>query len=246
LVLTAVAGFIDVFGYIFIYGIYVAHMSGNTVAAARHLADLEWYGFLRHGWPIVTFIAGLIIGAIMFEAQTHRPARLPVASTLLAETVLIGGFIAAAGGIKLVPAVPTQPAARFYLIVALLTFAMGMQNVTIRKVGGLNIYTTFVTGSLVKFAEATASFIFWVRRRTRRRFRARAGKVVRIALHQRDFLHMMLTGALFVSYLAGAYCGAVTGLRYQLMAMFIPLAILVALTLYSGIRPFIRLAEEEW
>jgi uncharacterized membrane protein YoaK (UPF0700 family) len=246
LVLTGVAGFVDVFGYIFIYGIYVAHMSGNTVAAARHIVDLQWYGFLRHSWPIFTFIIGLVIGAIMFEAQTHRRGRLPVAWTLLAETLLIAVFIPMASGIRLVATVPPQPAARFYPIVALLTFAMAMQNVTIRKVGGLNVYTTFVTGSLVKFAEATASFFFWVWRRTRRRFRARAGKVARIALRQRDFLHMMLTGALFVSYIAGACFGALIGLRYQIVAIFIPLAILIALTIYSAIRPFVRLPEEEW
>jgi uncharacterized membrane protein YoaK (UPF0700 family) len=245
LLLTGVAGYIDVFGYIFIYGIYVAHMSGNTVAAARHMVDLQWYRFLRHAWPIVTFTAGLILGAIMFEFQIRR-VRLPFAATLMLETILVGGFIIAAYGINFVPAVPPQPAGRYYLNVALLTVAMGMQNVTIRKVGGLNVYTTFVTGSLVKFAEATASFIFWVRRRTRNRFRARIAKVIRVAPRQKDMLHVLLTGALFVSYLVGAYFGALAGLRYKLMAMFVPLAVLIIVTMYSAIRPFVQLSEEEW
>jgi len=245
LLLTAVAGYIDVFGYIFIYGVYVAHMSGNTVAAARHMADLHWYGFLRHAWPILTFVGGLIIGAILFEAQVRR-FRWPVASTLLLESILIGGFIAAASGINFAPAVPPQPAGKYYLMVALLTVSMGLQNVTVRKIGGLNVYTTFVTGSLVKFGEAAASFIFWVRRRTRGRFRSRWRKVARTAPHQRDVLHMALTGSLFVCYLAGAYCGAMAGLKFELPAMFIPLGILVSLTFYSAARPFAQLREEQW
>jgi uncharacterized membrane protein YoaK (UPF0700 family) len=245
LVLTVVAGFIDAFGYIYLFDIYVAHMSGNTVAAARHLADLQWYGFVRHGWPIVTFIAGLLIGSVMYEAQISHP-RLPVASTLLVETLLVGGFIAASSGVRFVPTVPPPPAIRYFLIVAMLTIALGMQNVTLRKVGGLNVYTTFVTGSLVKFGESAASLMFWAHRRTRNRFGARAAKVARVAPRQQHFQHMMLTGGLFVCYLVGAYCGALTGLRYQLKAMFMPLAILVALLLYSTIRPFVQLPEQEW
>jgi uncharacterized membrane protein YoaK (UPF0700 family) len=246
LVLTGVAGFVDVFGYLFVYGIYVAHMSGNTVAAARHMVDLEWYGFLRNAWPIAAFIAGLIIGGIIFEAQTRGRIRLPVASTLLLEAILIAGFIAAASGIHLVASIPPQPSHRYYLIVALLTVAMGVQNVTVRKVGGLNVYTTFVTGTLVKFGEAAASFIFWVRRRTRNRLRARLAKAMRVAPRQQDFLHMVLTAALFVAYLAGAYCGALAGLRFDLRAMFVPLSVLIALLIYSAVRPFTGWPEKEW
>jgi len=243
--LTAVAGYIDVFGYIFVYGIYVAHMSGNSVAAARHLAELHWYGFLRHLWPIVTFVGGLIIGAILFEAQV-RFKRLPIASTLLLEAILVGAFIAVASGVNFAATVPPQPSDRYYLIVALLTVAMGVQNVTIRKIGGINIYTTFVTGSLVKFGEAAANFIFWFRRNVRGRFKSRLGKVLRMTPRQTDFLHMMLTGALFVCYVVGAYCGAAAGVRYQLMAMFVPLTILVALAFYGVLRPFVRLLNDEW
>jgi uncharacterized membrane protein YoaK (UPF0700 family) len=246
LILTMVAGFIDVFGYVFIYGVYVAHMSGNTVATARHLVDLQFYGFLRHSWPIVTFVIGLMIGAFILDVQLRRPVAIPVSLPLLLEAILLGSFIAAASGINFTAAIPAQPAGKYYLTVALLAVSMGLQNVVVRKVGGLNVYTTFVTGSLVKFAEAASSFVFWFRDRTHHRLRSRLGKVLRVALHQRDFLHIVLTSALFFAYLVGAYCGTLAGLKYELKAMFIPLGILVGLTAYSAIRPFTHLTEEEW
>jgi uncharacterized membrane protein YoaK (UPF0700 family) len=246
LILTTVAGFIDVFGYVFIYGVYVAHMTGNTVATARHLVDLQFYGLLRHSWPIVTFVIGLLIGAFILDAQLRRPIAIGVSLPLLLEAVLLGAFIAAASGINFTASIPTQPAGRYYLTVALLALAMGMQNVVVRKVGGLNVYTTFITGTLVKFAEAASGFAFWFRDRTHHRWRARLGKVVRVAPHQRDFLHVVLTGALFLAYFVGAYCGTLAGLKYELKAMFIPLGILVGLTVYSAIRPFAHLTEEEW
>jgi uncharacterized membrane protein YoaK (UPF0700 family) len=245
LLLTAVAGYIDVFGYIFVYSIYVAHMSGNTVAAARHLAELNWYGFLRHLWPIATFVGGLIVGGILFEAQV-RYKRLPIASTLLLEAILVAAFIAFASGVHFEAMVPPQPSNRYYLIVALLTVAMGVQNVTIRKIGGINVYTTFVTGSLVKFGEAAANFIFWFRRQTHGRLKSRLGIALRMTPRQSDFLHMMLTGSLFICYVIGAYCGAAAGIRYQLMAMFVPLAILVALAFYGVLRPFVQHLDDEW
>jgi uncharacterized membrane protein YoaK (UPF0700 family) len=246
LILTAVAGFVDVFGYVFIYGVYVAHMTGNTVATARHLVDLQFYGLLRHSWPIVAFVLGLIIGAFILDAQLRRSVPVPVSLPLLLEAVLLGTFIAAASGINFTASIPTQPAARYYLTVALLALAMGMQNVVVRRIGGVNIYTTFVTGTLVKFVEAVASFVFWFRDRTRHRLRLRLCMVLRIAPRQRNFHHLMLTIALFLAYFVGAYCGTLAGLKYELRAMFIPLGIMAGLTLYSAIRPFAHLQEEEW
>ncbi len=240
------AGFVDVFGYVFIYGIYVAHMSGNTVATARHLVDLQFYGLLRHSWPIVTFVIGLMIGAFILDAQLRRPIAIPVSMPLLLEAILVGAFIAAASGINFTASIPAQPAGKYYLTVALLALAMGMQNVVVRKVGGLNVYTTFVTGTLVKFAEAASGFVFWFRDRTHHRLHSRLGKVLRAAPHQRDFLHIVLTSALFLAYLIGAYFGTLAGLKYELRAMFIPFGILAGLTLYSAIRPFAHLTEEEW
>jgi len=171
LLLTWVAGFIDVLGTLYIYNIYVAHMSGNTVAMARHLAHMHALAAIRHGWPIATFIAGLIAGSILFEAQIRGAIRWRIPSTLALETLCLAVFVFAGAGVNFAPDVPPQPALKYYFLVALLTLAMGLQNVSIRKVGGLNVYTTFVTGSLVKFAESASDFLFWIRDRLHGRFR---------------------------------------------------------------------------
>ena len=57
---------------------------------------------------------------------------------------------------------------------------------------------------------------------------------------------MMLTAVLYVSYLLVAYVGAVACFRFRQLAMLIPLAVLILLTLSSGIRPFVQLSDEEW
>jgi Protein of unknown function (DUF1275) len=51
---------------------------------------------------------------------------------------------------------PSAACAQYYLMVGILAFAMGVQNVVVRRVGGLTVYTTFVTGALVQFGEAVS------------------------------------------------------------------------------------------
>src|SRR5208283_2673824 len=77
ILMTWTAGFIDLVGFISLYGLYVSHMSGNTVAMARHISQLDWVGFVRHAWPIATFIFGLILGAFIYDAEKHRHIKVP-------------------------------------------------------------------------------------------------------------------------------------------------------------------------
>src|SRR5690242_6922412 len=72
LLLSLVAGYIDIVGYLSIYQVYTAHMSGNTAAMAKHIYAMEWAGLARHGWPVLAFVAGLIFGSVLFEAQRRK------------------------------------------------------------------------------------------------------------------------------------------------------------------------------
>jgi uncharacterized membrane protein YoaK (UPF0700 family) len=246
LTLTWVAGYIDLLGFVFVYNIYVAHMSGNTVAMARHLSRDQMLAALRHGWPIAIFVVGMIFGSMLFEAQVRGMIRMPIPSTLTIETICLTIFLYVGSGVNFQPNIPPQPAGKYYLTVALLTLSMGLQNVTIRKVGGLNIYTTFVTGTLVKFAESTSDLIFWIHDRLQVGFKLRRWRVLRVMRRTAHFRHVALTGALWLSYLVGALCGAIVGDRYQLLAMVVPLGVLFIVTIYGVIRPFILLVEEQW
>jgi uncharacterized membrane protein YoaK (UPF0700 family) len=245
LLMTWTAGFIDLVGYLALYGLYVSHMSGNTVAMARHLSQDDWIGFVRHGWPIVTFIFGLILGAFIFDAEKRRNIKVPFPATVGLETLLVAGFIEAAGN-HFKADIPPQPALKFFAMVALLTISMGLQNVSIRKVGGMNVYTTFVTGSLVKFAESVSEFLFWVRDRTHHRFRRRIGKVLRVSPRQISLQRAALTFALYIIYLGGAVCGALATDRWALRGLFAPLVILGLITAYGAFRPILKHFEEEW
>jgi uncharacterized membrane protein YoaK (UPF0700 family) len=118
--------------------------------------------------------------------------------------------------------------------------------VVIREVGGLNVYTTFVTGSLVKFAESLSEYLFWLRARTRGRFRSRILKVLRVSPRIDALQHASLTFGLWAIYLTGAVSGGFSILRWALLAMLAPFALLTAVALYGAFRPFVALSSKEW
>jgi uncharacterized membrane protein YoaK (UPF0700 family) len=120
LAMTWAAGFVDLVGYVSLYGLYTSHMTGNTVAMARHISELQWSGVVRRGWPILMFVFGLMLGAVIYEAEKRRKIQIPFPPAIGLEALLIGIFIAAAMGCGFKADIPAQPAGKFFLMVALL------------------------------------------------------------------------------------------------------------------------------
>jgi uncharacterized membrane protein YoaK (UPF0700 family) len=246
LAMTWAAGFVDLVGYVSLYGLYTSHMTGNTVSMARHISELDWTGVVRRGWPIVTFVFGLMLGAFIYEAEKRRKIQVPFPPAIGLEALLIGIFIVAATGSHYKADIPPQPAGKFFAMVALLAVPMGIQNVVIRKVGGINVYTTFVTGSLVKFAESLSEYLFWLRDRTRGRVRLRILKVLRVTPRLVAAQHAALTFGLWAIYLTGAVCGGFAVQQWKLLAMLAPFTLLMLISLYGAFRPLLPLSTEEW
>ena len=194
--MTWTAGFIDLIGYLSLFGLYTANMSGNTVTMAHHAVDLDWYGFARGGWAVAGFVFGLLLGAFIVDAEKRHVLRMRFSPSLALESVLIAAYIFCAVGPGLRVQIPPQPGIKFYFLLALLTTAMGLQNVTIRRVGGMNIYTTFVTGTLVKFGEAAAEYIFWIRDRVSHRGPHRWRRIARLSKRNPHARHAILAATL--------------------------------------------------
>jgi uncharacterized membrane protein YoaK (UPF0700 family) len=244
LVMSWAGGFVDLVGFISLYGLYTANMSGNTIAMARHVSALEWTGVVRRGWPILSFVFGLMLGAFIYEAEKRRKVKVPFPPAIGLEALLIAIFIAAAIGTNFKADIPPQPAGKFFVMVALLAVAMGIQNVVIRNIGGMNVYTTFVTGSLVKFAESFSEYLFWLSDRTRGRLRSRLLMALRVSPRIVPLQHAALTLGLWIAYLAGAVCGGASVQRWALLGMLAPFGLLTAVALYGTFRPFLTLSNQ--
>src|SRR5271154_3596680 len=108
--MTWAAGFVDLVGYVSLYGVYTSHMTGNTVSLARHISELDWPGVARRGWPTGTFFFRLMLGAFSYEAERRGQIQLPFPPAAGLEALLIGIVSAAGMGAHFKADIPTQPA----------------------------------------------------------------------------------------------------------------------------------------
>lgn len=232
-----VAGFVDVVGWLAMYHIYTSHMTGNTAALGVDLAQRNWTEAMGHAWPLLPFVIGLTFGATTtaWARRMHWHSSFSIA--LVTELVLLLCFVWLGTRYSLRGQPLVSSSLQFYFLLSLPSAAMGLQTVTVTRVAGLRVYTTYLTGSLTKFAEAIAHYAFWFYDRTRGRFGSRFSKAVRITPRQRYAQHAALTGGLWVAYLLGAFSAVPLKQRYSLFALFFPITVLSIATVIDLLRP---------
>ncbi len=210
------AGFVDAVSYLELHHLYTSHMTGNTASFASRIVEQNWPEAMRFGWTILSFLLGLLTSAALTRAERRKGIRSAFAAALVLETVLLTAFV-------ILGRAPSTPDA---ILIFLPAAAMGIQTVTVTRVGSLRVYTTYLTGSLSKFSEAAAQYLFWVWDRTRGRFRSRIVKVLLVTPQQESARRAMATACLWITFFAGAVCGIAGDHSFRLWAVFLPISIL--------------------
>jgi uncharacterized membrane protein YoaK (UPF0700 family) len=231
--LTGVAGFVDGVGYLVLGRVFVANMSGNSVAIGLSAAEWSWRGVVHRGYPVLMFLAGLLIGGVLAE-RARRRAGVKLAPILLLEAILLAAFLICAAFMLGLHGSPREPAALAELVlVALTAAAMGVQNVSLRASGALSVYTTHVTGSLTQLADEAIRYAYWVRDRTASRTAtpavARWRRVLRASPRHPSFSELCFLTACWCVYVAGAAAGALGLIHWGLIAMAGPPVVLALL-----------------
>ena len=231
--LAWVAGYVDAVGFLTLAGLFVAHMSGNTVRLGVFVGGGDWSLAAQRFVPIVVFTLGVVGGIALCEALSRRsiavPARvLGIEAALLLVFMLVGRAVL---GSDSAPAGSWD----YYLLAIVAVLAMGLQNVALRRAAGLPIHTTFVTGMLTYLGEEVVRG--WYARRDLRR----AG----VARHRGDDAHVAfrrarLHGGVWLSYLVGGILGAFIALHWDLWSLSLPLAVLVVVIALDLVRPVAR------
>lgn len=148
--LTMLGGYVDAVGYFTLGHVYIANMSGNSIAVGIHSARGEWPEFWKFLWPVISYVTGLLVSRFVVTWGMNAGWRSIVAPAMLVEVGALAGFMyvpSGAGGVFLAAS------------------AMGVQSATVARFNGVTVYTCFVTGSLVKFAENFAQFaVEWLRK----------------------------------------------------------------------------------
>lgn len=196
--LAAIAGYVEVIGFLDIGGIYPGIMTGNTVQLGLTFARGQWPRFDLIGFAVALFFVGGIVASLL-KRHLRRPA---------VELIVVALVLVVASVVRL------RAGAGVPLELPLLGLAMAMQGETISKFGGVSIQTIVVTNNMVKFSDAL------VGRYVSGWFGRRPGETVP------SLADVLLPGLawFFYSLAAGAGALAAGGLRLPLL---VPAALLV-------------------
>ena len=204
--LAMIAGFIDAYGFI-TYGVYVSFMSGNTTQTGYLVGQGAFAAAALSALAILFFVGGSFAGTLL----AHFPGRLgqrvvfgAVAAALTAVVVFWRlGFVSAGAH---VPSI---------------SFAMGIMNSALSRVGAQPVSLTFVTGTLSRVGSSLAL--------------ALRGAPLPDAEGPWDthLRRAMLLGRIWVGFLAGAVLAGAATPRFGAWVLLAPTLILTALAAFG-------------
>jgi uncharacterized membrane protein YoaK (UPF0700 family) len=200
--LAMIAGFVDAYGII-TYGTYLSFMSGNTIQAGYQTGQSNFAAAVPSALAIAFFVGGSFAGALLADSA-GRPARWLIFGVVAASLASVIGFtqlgLLFGGG-----------------HIATISFAMGVMNTALSRVGALSVSLTFVTGTL-----------------------SRLGLHLALALRRAPLpdsqgswdTHMhrvLLLAGIWAGFLAGALLSGAATPRFGVWVLLFPMLILSAL-----------------
>ena len=219
--LAAVAGFVDIVGWLTLAHVYSANMTGNTLHVAQAIRQHHVIEIVGRAWPIFCFVLGLFASELVYQVMQRRGSPTSASVTLGLEALLIALVVIA---FPLPPdsEVATALGVAYFVPVGLLSTAMGIQNASLVRVGASSVYTTHVTGNLTRLAREAAH---WTMLRRERATARRSGR------------RALLMAAVWTSYLCGASLGVVGRNALGVRALVFPVGVLLALVVLDRVRP---------
>jgi uncharacterized membrane protein YoaK (UPF0700 family) len=135
--LAALAGMVDVIGYLHLNGLFVSYMSGNSTKLAAALGQ----GNIGAAGSITKLVVLFVLGAAAGQVAAGLAGGWHMTWVLAADTVLLT--------IAALLATAPEP----------MVIAMGALNASMRRAGNILVSLTFVTGVLVRFGQGLGDFL---------------------------------------------------------------------------------------
>lgn len=228
----------DAIGFLVLFHMFVAHMSGNSAALGAYVGQGNWNLAFHHFFPIPVFVIGIAAGRILNETGIRGGLKSTYSLVLGIEAFLLFLFMLFGMRSTSDGYIETVTARKFYLLASLPLLSMGLQNATIRRIGGYTLHTTYVTGVLNSFAEEGVRFLYWFRDHTKGRSIGRISKVLRVSIRQDSFRYSFLSGCMWSTYICGAIMGSLAKYWWNLGSLLLPVGALIFLIIFDVMNPF--------
>jgi len=146
LVLTFTTGLVDAVSYLGLGRVFTANMTGNIVFLGFGIAGSGGLPVLAPLISLAAFLLGAGGGGVLADRIGHRH-RQHVARALAIEVSLLAVAAVLAAAVDVRPNTASAD-----VVIALLAFAMGVRNATVRRIGVPDLTTTVLTMTLTGLA----------------------------------------------------------------------------------------------
>ncbi|MFF1360871.1 YoaK family protein [Streptomyces sp. NPDC058297] len=146
-VLTVVSGFVDAVSYLGLGHVFAANMTGNVVVIGFAAAGAPGFSVLGSLTSLGAFLAGAVCAGRLTKAFAGRARETWVRSVFVTEAVLLAVATAVAFA---------WPGGAAYALIAVLAWAMGLRNATVRKLAVPDMTTTVLTMTLTGLASESS------------------------------------------------------------------------------------------
>lgn len=210
--LSFLGGFTDTAGFLVLFGLFTAHVTGNIILAAADVAENGGVGARVKLLMLPVFVLAVVASTLAIDFVKARWAHRELTIMVALETILLGAFFVAA--LLLDPRRSTPDGVPVFVVGSLGVFAMGVQNTMMRELPLVaTLPTTMMTGNM---AQMTIAAVRWVRslRSGDRSVRARSASHLRVYV---PTLLAFLTGA-------GVAAGGILGIGYWILILPVAVA----------------------
>jgi uncharacterized membrane protein YoaK (UPF0700 family) len=153
LILTFVTGIVDVVSFLALGNVFAAMQTGNVIFLGLGVAGEHGAPVLAPLVALVAFLVGGTVAALRARAGT-RAAGHRLRLAMATEIGLLGGAAVLAAIVDVHPGGLTA-----YVLIAILSVAMGLRNTIARGIGDPNLATTVLNLTLSAFVSATPTGI---------------------------------------------------------------------------------------
>jgi uncharacterized membrane protein YoaK (UPF0700 family) len=134
---------------------FTGHVTGNLVLGAIAVAAHDWRAMLGHLSAIVTFLPGVVLSLFIVRPLKAWPSwpSWPFLPTVMGIEVIL--IVADALILE------SGMALRVEIFVIFSSLALGLQNGAFRRVGGITVHTTYLTGMITSLISTEAGPTQW-------------------------------------------------------------------------------------
>jgi uncharacterized membrane protein YoaK (UPF0700 family) len=233
LVLTFVSGLVDIVGFLGVFALFTAHVTGTTVHLGQSIVQGKFDEVIGALAIVVAFFLGSLFGRAIIEAGARHRIRRVATITLAIEAAMLAIVAVARASFGHAVAATSGPPALVYLYLTLLAGAMGLQTATLTGVGPLTVHTTFVTGMVNKLAQLVSRILF----RGYDFLRGREKTAEKQAAQSAESEQAIFIFSIWVCYVLGAVGGTASFMRWGIRALFVAVAGLLIAMIADAFSP---------